>query len=69
MKSFKDLRKKLKNPTGDLKDACWKGYVAVGMKEKGGKKVPNCVPVKEGVYAETNKNSHNEFLDTESTKD
>jgi hypothetical protein len=32
--------------TGDLKDACWKGYTAVGMKNKGGKKVPNCVPVK-----------------------
>ena len=33
--------------TGDLKDACWKGYTAVGMKTKNGKKVPNCVPVKE----------------------
>ncbi len=30
-----------------LKDACWKGYTAVGMKMKNGKKVPNCVPVKE----------------------
>ena len=25
-------------------DPCWKGYVQVGMKTKGGKKVPNCVP-------------------------
>ena len=25
---------------------CWKGYKAVGMKMKGAKKVPNCVPVK-----------------------
>lgn len=32
--------------TGDLKDACWKGYTAVGMKTKNGKKVPNCVKVK-----------------------
>ena len=31
----------------DLKKACWKGYEAVGMKMKNGKKVPNCVPVKE----------------------
>ena len=31
----------------DLKQACWKGYEAVGMKMKNGKKVPNCVPVKE----------------------
>lgn len=29
------------------KDPCWKGYQMVGMKDKGGKKVPNCVPVKE----------------------
>ncbi len=26
---------------------CWKGYKQVGMKEKGGKEVPNCVPIKE----------------------
>jgi len=29
---------------GKLKDACWSGYEAVGMKKKGGRKVPNCVP-------------------------
>jgi hypothetical protein len=29
------------------KDPCWKGYEMVGMKKKGGRKVPNCVPVKE----------------------
>ena len=28
-----------------LKSACWNGYEAIGMKEKGGKKVPNCVPI------------------------
>ena len=28
---------------------CWKGYEQVGMKEKDGKQVPNCVPVKEGI--------------------
>lgn len=27
-----------------LKDACWKGYEAIGMKMQDGKKVPNCVP-------------------------
>ena len=31
--------------TGDLKDACWKGYTAVGLKNKGGRKVPNCVKI------------------------
>lgn len=35
----------------DLKeeDPCWKGYTQVGMKNKNGKEVPNCVPVKKGV--------------------
>jgi hypothetical protein len=33
----------------ELKDACWKGYTAVGMKMKNGKKVPNCVPTQEEV--------------------
>ena len=26
------------------KDPCWKGYKQIGMKKKGGKEVPNCVP-------------------------
>lgn len=32
----------------DLDEACWKNYKQIGMKKKGGKTVPNCVP-KEGV--------------------
>ena len=28
------------------KGPCWKGYEMVGMKKKGGRKVPNCVPKK-----------------------
>lgn len=28
-------------------DPCWKGYEMVGMKDKNGKSVPNCVPIKE----------------------
>lgn len=35
-------RKKKKDP-----NPCWKGYEMVGMKMKGGKEVPNCVPMKE----------------------
>lgn len=33
-------------------DPCWKGYQMVGMKKKGGRSVPNCVPesVSEGIY-------------------
>ena len=30
----------------ELKKACWKGYEAIGVKKKGGRTVPNCVPVK-----------------------
>ena len=37
MKTFKEFLEEMKNP-------CWKGYKAYGMKKKGGKTVPNCVP-------------------------
>ena len=63
MKTFKELYEaccaacekradieEVKEPTGDLKKACWKGYTAVGMKMKNGRKVPNCVPVKEATH-------------------
>lgn len=42
MLSFKDFLEEAKDP-------CWKGYEMIGMKKKNGKKVPNCVPVKEEV--------------------
>jgi hypothetical protein len=29
---------------GDDEDPCWSGYEQLGMKTKGGKEVPNCVP-------------------------
>jgi hypothetical protein len=47
MKSFKQYLEEIKKPTGELKKACWKGYTAIGTKEKNGRTVPNCVPVKE----------------------
>lgn len=28
-----------------LEGACWEGYEPIGMKEKDGKMVPNCVPI------------------------
>jgi hypothetical protein len=31
----------------ELENPCWKGYEMIGMKEKDGKEVPNCVPVSE----------------------
>jgi hypothetical protein len=36
MKTFKEFA-----------EACWNGYTQVGLKKKGGKMVPNCVPVDE----------------------
>jgi hypothetical protein len=31
------------------KAPCWKGYKQIGMKEKDGREVPNCVPIDEDV--------------------
>jgi hypothetical protein len=39
--------KKMVNKFLEEEDPCWKNYKQVGMKVKGGKKVPNCVPVSE----------------------
>jgi LysM repeat protein len=37
----------LKASQNEDADPCWKGYKQIGMKKKGGRSVPNCVPVKE----------------------
>jgi hypothetical protein len=37
---------------GGGKDPCWKGYEMVGMKNKGGREVPNCVPKEEYIDIE-----------------
>lgn len=34
----------------NMQKACWSGYKQVGMKDKGGRKVPNCVPVKKSLF-------------------
>jgi hypothetical protein len=28
------------------KNPCWKGYKQIGIKNKNGREVPNCVPIK-----------------------
>jgi hypothetical protein len=33
-----------------MEKACWSGYKQVGMKDKGGKRVPNCVPIKKSLF-------------------
>ena len=48
--------------SGEMKEACWSGYKQVGMKKKGKKMVPNCVP--ESVSIEDANGKHYaEFID------
>jgi hypothetical protein len=35
------------NLFADLEDACWEGYIAIGLKPMGDIMVPNCVPIDE----------------------
>ena len=55
------------NSVEKLDEACWKDYEQIGMKDKDGKQVPNCVP-KEGkkkkkvVETATGKKTFSEFL-------
>lgn len=41
------INKPKKMADGELENPCWEGYQPVGMKEKDGRMVPNCVPIKE----------------------
>lgn len=34
----------------NIEKACWSGYKQVGMKDKGGRRVPNCVPIKKSIF-------------------
>ena len=34
----------------NMEKACWSGYKQVGMKDKNGRRVPNCVPVKKSIF-------------------
>ena len=47
MMNLKDLIPEEYIDEGKLTEACWKGYEMIGMKDKGGRKVPNCVPISE----------------------
>ena len=42
-----DYKKSHEEKLKEDKNPCWKGYKQVGMKDKGGKQVPNCVPIDE----------------------
>lgn len=45
MLTFKEYLKEAEDP-------CWKGYRQIGMKKKGNKEVPNCIPEEEIAEAE-----------------
>ena len=44
-----------------LTEACWKGYKQFGMKKKGKRQVPNCVPVDEEIVQEVGEGSINPY--------
>lgn len=52
---------------GEMKDMdeCWTGYRQAGMKKKGDKMVPNCVPVKEEIKEAVNYHMENKIPFTE----
>ena len=46
-KQIEKLAGTLEEESKELREACWSGYVAKGTKKKGGRTVPNCVPIEE----------------------
>ena len=57
-----DLQYRKANLKKEEKDPCWDTHKQVGMKKKGGKMVPNCVPKNEEFVAEK-KGSKPDYLD------
>lgn len=49
--------------SGEMEEACWSGYKQVGMKKKGKKIVPNCVPAAEQTIQDLNGNTFAEVID------
>jgi nicotinic acid mononucleotide adenylyltransferase len=43
-------------------DPCWDGYVKLGMKKKGNKKVPNCVPIKNESFDTSQENDNRKSI-------
>ena len=48
------IKKVVKESVNEARGTCWVGYKQVGMKDKGGKKVPNCVKEVYDIYWENN---------------
>ena len=61
---YKETYKNLKNKESvNEASPCWKGYKQVGMKDKGGRQVPNCVP-NESVVKEISSKTPKIFVKT-----
>ena len=66
-----DIKKLLKLAKGkkypqaidEARGSCWVGYKQVGMKDKGGRKVPNCVKETTEIFYEENGQSHGYTLE------
>lgn len=61
-KSKKQLKEDFIKMILEKKDPCWKGYEMVGMKKKGGRRVPNCVPANESTMNEIQLKVKEKFL-------
>ena len=51
-KDVKDIY--MENTMNEARGTCWVGYKQIGMKDKGGRKVPNCVKEDVDIYYEEN---------------
>jgi len=47
--SFSEFQGRSQESISEKKGPCWKGYKQVGLKNKNGKMVPNCVPEKSSI--------------------
>lgn len=46
MITFKELLERFQQKKKQDEDPCWKGYKQLGVKQKGDRTVPNCIPDK-----------------------
>ena len=63
MEQSLQMRSIMPQQTNEDAGPCWKGYKQVGMKNKGGRQVPNCVPNESVVKENTNDCGCNENHD------
>jgi hypothetical protein len=58
-----DMASVKENTMKEARGSCWVGYKQVGMKDKGGKKVPNCVKEVTEIFYEENGKGHGYTLE------